>query len=658
MLLASMADAVYWAGRYLERAEDTARVVSVHGDTHFDLPVGEDVGWGPLLAVASSEARFGRWGEAAAPGAAAVPGAEPGDPLEAAVVRFLVTEPENPSSVVSSLGMARENLRTAQPVVPIQAWEISNQLWQGLRGHATNGGPDISDRGARHQVLADVLDGCHRLNGVLWGLMHRDEALAFVRMGQQLERADHTTRVLSARAATMLPVPDDPDDLYDELRRTAVLRALAADQAYRRAGGSAGDPREMLRFVLQGTQFPRSVAACLADLLALLKDLPRNGGAVEAVSEAAVTVADAPVASMSSGTLASFLGAVQQSLATAHARVELTWFAAPAPARNLPRLPPARRGGSALPDLRTGSTDAVTTGRLYRVRHRTTYRFEAPAEQSYNEAHLQPRDSDRQRCLAHRLVVEPEPATWSLHHDRFGNAVTTFVVQGRFEELVVTALSEVAVEPPPAPPAGLPWETARRLLDADRLPASREARRFRTPSRLVPGTADLREYAAASFTGQRPLVEAAIDLTRRIHRDFRYEPGFTSVTTPLAEVFAHRRGVCQDFAHLGVGCLRAMGLSARYVSGYVETLPPPGSPRLVGADASHAWFAVFVPGWGWLDLDPTNDTVVGGHHVTMAWGRDFWDVSPLRGSVEGGGASHSLDVGVDVERLDVAPAGR
>lgn len=139
-----------------------------------------------------------------------------------------------------------------------------------------------------------------------------------------------------------------------------------------------------------------------------------------------------------------------------------------------------------------------------------------------------------------------------------------------------------------------------------------------------------------------------VDLSGRIHRDFVYEPGFTSVTTPLLDVLEYRRGVCQDFAHLAVGCLRSMGLAARYVSGYIETLRPEGQPRLLGADASHAWFSVYLPGWGWIDVDPTNDQVVADSHVTTAWGRDYWDVSPLRGSVDGGGMSHTLDVAVDV----------
>jgi transglutaminase-like putative cysteine protease len=220
----------------------------------------------------------------------------------------------------------------------------------------------------------------------------------------------------------------------------------------------------------------------------------------------------------------------------------------------------------------------------------------------------------------------------------------------------VTATSEVIVAATaPAPPSP-PWESAQWLLDIDRQPGSRHARQYRSPSRLVPASPDLADYALPSFGPGRPIVDAVVDLASRIHRDFIYEPGFTSVTTPLLDVLAYRRGVCQDFAHLAVGCVRSMGLAARYVSGYIETIPPEGHERLVGADASHAWFSVYVPGWGWVDVDPTNDQVVSDSYVTTAWGRDYWDVSPLRGSVEGGGTSHTMDVAVDVTRLTVDSA--
>jgi transglutaminase-like putative cysteine protease len=172
-------------------------------------------------------------------------------------------------------------------------------------------------------------------------------------------------------------------------------------------------------------------------------------------------------------------------------------------------------------------------------------------------------------------------------------------------------------------------------------------------STLVPLSGTIRAYAEPSFPAGRPLVDAVSDLTERIFENFVYDPGFTTVTTPIEEVLRFRRGVCQDFAHLAIGCMRSMGLAARYVSGYLETAPPPGGERTIGADASHAWLAVFVPGDGWLDVDPTNDQIVGTSYVTTAWGRDYSDVPPLKGIVFGGGSSHALDVSVDVTRSAV-----
>jgi transglutaminase-like putative cysteine protease len=292
---------------------------------------------------------------------------------------------------------------------------------------------------------------------------------------------------------------------------------------------------------------------------------------------------------------------------------------------------------------------------MYRIVHRTNYRYNAPVSRCRNEAHLRPRDTDRQQCLASELVVEPTPTSWSERSDFFGNPVLSFVVDGPFDELTVTSTSSVSVSGrEPLPPAGPAWEKARDSLSTDLSTEMLAAREFCFESPLVPESANVRAYAEPSFAAGRSLVDAVTDLTERIFTDFVYDPGFTTVTTPLEDVLTFRRGVCQDFAHLAIGCFRSMGLAARYVSGYLETAPPEGVDRLVGADASHAWPSVFVPGWGWLDVDPTNDKIVGPTYVTTAWGRDYGDVSPLKGIVFGGGNSHLLDVSVDVTRSTAA----
>ncbi|HEY4928412.1 MAG TPA: transglutaminase family protein [Acidimicrobiales bacterium] len=291
----------------------------------------------------------------------------------------------------------------------------------------------------------------------------------------------------------------------------------------------------------------------------------------------------------------------------------------------------------------------------YRIEHRTDYRYVAPVSRCRNEAHLRPRDTERQSCLSSDLVVAPDPTGWSERNDFYGNPVASFVVDGPFTEMTVTATSVVdVIDVDPMPAVGPGWEEALDLLTNDLSPEMLDAREFCFESPLVSVARVVREYAVPSFPPGMPLVDAVAGLTERIHTDFLYDPGFTTVTTPLDEVLEYRRGVCQDFAHLAVGCVRSMGLAARYVSGYLETAPPPGEVRMVGADASHAWLSVFVPGWGWLDLDPTNDKIVGSTYVTTAWGRDYADVSPLKGIVFGGGDFHTLDVAVDVSRV---PAG-
>jgi transglutaminase-like putative cysteine protease len=222
---------------------------------------------------------------------------------------------------------------------------------------------------------------------------------------------------------------------------------------------------------------------------------------------------------------------------------------------------------------------------------------------------------------------------------------------------VVTSVSEVRVKSNDRlPPVGPTWEQARHMLADDRSRDMLDARQFCFDSPLVPPVDELVSYAAPSFGPGRHLVDTVSELAARIFDEFSYDPGFSTVSTPLAEVVRFRRGVCQDFAHLAIGCLRSLGLSARYVSGYLETTTPPGEDRLIGADASHAWASVFIPGWGWFDIDPTTDRVVGNSYVTVAWGRDYSDVSPLKGIVFGGGDTHSLEVSVDVARRH--PVGR
>lgn len=290
---------------------------------------------------------------------------------------------------------------------------------------------------------------------------------------------------------------------------------------------------------------------------------------------------------------------------------------------------------------------------IYKIIHRTTYRYKYPVSVGNHVACLKPRSLAHHRLSSDELTIRPVPATRTERVDFFGNLLCFFTIQEPHKELVVEARSEVKVDGKDAssPQAECSWEVAARKLPDDHTPGGLEAYQFAFESPRIRTRPEFAEYALESFTPGRPMTDALLDFTARIHRDFRFDSKVTTVRTPTEEVFRKRRGVCQDFAHLQIACLRSLGLAARYVSGYLRTYPPPGKPRLVGADASHAWVSAYVPGSGWLDLDPTNNLVPSDGHVTLAWGRDYSDVSPLRGLILGGG-SHTLRVSVDMEPLD------
>jgi len=286
----------------------------------------------------------------------------------------------------------------------------------------------------------------------------------------------------------------------------------------------------------------------------------------------------------------------------------------------------------------------------YRIIHETRYRYATSVHLSQHLLRLTPRPCAWQTCAGHRIDIEPRPTERVEREDYFGNRVVQIALEAPHEELLVYAESVVFVAPH-APmvdrTASWPWERVRQAIIQSPTTADFDAAQFAFASPHVQPTAEFQEFARPSFGRGRPVLEAVRDLTERIYEQFEFDREATSVATPAAEVLRQRRGVCQDFAHLQIACLRATGLAARYVSGYILTTPPPGQPRLVGADASHAWVSVFVPDLGWIDFDPTNNVMPDTRHITLAWGRDFGDISPLRGLILGGGA-HELEVRVSV----------
>jgi transglutaminase-like putative cysteine protease len=286
---------------------------------------------------------------------------------------------------------------------------------------------------------------------------------------------------------------------------------------------------------------------------------------------------------------------------------------------------------------------------IYDVSHRTTYRYSTPVAQSQHIVHMSPRAVERQRIKGHTLLIEPAPTIRTEREDYFGNRVVLFDIEQDHTELIVQARSTIGVTAPKkidraAAPA---WEEIVKRIADPRAGLDLDVARYACASKNTYPTPDIAAYAGPSFKPGRSVLEAAWDLVERIYDDFTFDPTATDVSTPVTQVLQQRRGVCQDFSHLALACLRTMRISARYVSGYILTRPPPGVTRLTGADASHAWISVWSPDFGWVDFDPTNGLMPRDEHITIAYGRDYDDVSPISGILLGG-SDHSVHVGVDV----------
>jgi transglutaminase-like putative cysteine protease len=288
---------------------------------------------------------------------------------------------------------------------------------------------------------------------------------------------------------------------------------------------------------------------------------------------------------------------------------------------------------------------------IYNITHKTSYQYADTVSLSHNVVRARPRNHSAQTCRWHELAISPSPTIRDEHRDYFGNHVSWLSVQEPHTQLVIESKSEVEVrlELRPELSQAQPWERVAELIGKS--PEMIPVRQFTFDSPHVKRSHELAGYSLDSFPPGRSVLECAFDLTRRMHAEFEYLPGSTKIGTPSLEVLQNRRGVCQDFAHLAIGCFRSLGLAARYVSGYLATTPPPGKARLTGADASHAWIGLFVPDFGWVEFDPTNGVMPLDSHITVAWGRDYDDVGPIRGILIGGHRQR-LDVSVDVVPLD------
>jgi transglutaminase-like putative cysteine protease len=293
-------------------------------------------------------------------------------------------------------------------------------------------------------------------------------------------------------------------------------------------------------------------------------------------------------------------------------------------------------------------------GQHYRVVHLTDYRYGATMLDGYSVACVLARPTPSQRVVSSVVTTTPEPDEYDEREDVFGNRVVQFGLHSPHDGLTVMAITEAVIWAQELPRVDVAWERVAATVAGLRGPMALDVAPFAAPSRFV--TVDrnrmaLFDLVSQSFRPGRPIVEATVAFCTQIFETFAFDSSFTEVSTPLDVVLDSRRGVCQDFAHLAVGCLRTVGLAARYVSGYIETDPPPGEPKSIGADASHAWCSVWIPDHGWLDFDPTNGIVAPSRHVTIGWGRDYADVAPVRGVVVGPSSAQSLAVSVDVSRV-------
>ena len=290
---------------------------------------------------------------------------------------------------------------------------------------------------------------------------------------------------------------------------------------------------------------------------------------------------------------------------------------------------------------------------LYSVEHTTKYQYHEQVSLCHNIAALAPRNTDKQTCKSFNIIISPLPEVLEEHVDFFGNKLYYFVIEQEHEELTVTVRSQVEKITSPDVKSSYSdqsWEIVRDMLLAS-TGEFMEEKQFTHPTEITATTTEIKNYAERSFTTGKPLFEAVYDLIKRIYTDFKFTPGFTTVSTPLSVVMKERKGVCQDFAHLAISCIHSMGLPARYVSGYLETLAPAGKEKLTGVDASHAWISVFIPGMGWVDFDPTNNQLATEQYITIGWGRDYFDIIPLKGVIMSS-SSHELTVSVDVKRIE------
>ncbi len=632
------ADALFWAGRAAERAAAIAIAVrTIAGRRRQDptLVTYEGGRWATRMAAALRGVR-----EAAAD-------EDEGDhrgPIGALDAELVAAT----KRLVDRLRVFVAEAATVGEFLPSNTARVLNQIVRLTEL--------FGDGAAPIDVIDDVLASLASFSGMWMESTVRGPAWRFGDIGTRLERA----LVLLALVRACVDVETEDRDVVGVAALEVLLAASESLIAYRRTFRSDVELIPTLTLLLHDRDNPRAYVSCIDRIAENVADIGWADGS------ARVAALDKLVAALASDGVGpaeavARLGAVEDAIDEFAAALVERWFATPVRPvlvhgeRLMTRTQrPCARSASEVPcrGLRAPASRAGAVH--YRVSHTTTYEYSRPMTDGYTVAYVLPRPTPHQLVERALVDVKPDVDDSDEHTDAFGNRVLQFGVHHQHDMLSVHATSEVVVEPMSLDGDGPAWESVAAAVRECRGGEALQVRPFAGGLPLVEAVSDideLRRLVASAFAPGRPVIDAARAFCHRIYESFDYDRAFTDVSTPLSTVLAARRGVCQDFAHLAVGGLRLLGLAARYVSGYIETRPPAGGARPIGADASHAWCSFWVPDNGWVDFDPTNDHLPVDRHVTVAWGRDYNDVPPVRGVVIGPPAHQTLSVAVAVTRV-------
>ena len=637
-----VADNLFWLGRYVERAESAVRLLrgivvrlsekSAQGDVR-ELPA--------LLRALHDQFHMSSDGSKTNGN-----GHHNEAPLPSRTsLGYILDLSREPGGLYNTLHKLHGVARILRDRISTDTWRVIRSLDEEVAWPEKASDVHLSDMLAKLNYMVITLAS---FGGLASESMTRGQVWRFLDMGRRLERASKAAGLMRS---TLVHVTRDDTPLLE-----ALLEVSDSFMTYRRRYLASLQLGPMLDLLIADETNPRSLAFQVVALNDHVDSLPRDTMLPHLSPEQRLTTAnlsmmrlidiDAVCKAGPDGKrteLDATLKRLIADMATLSDIISRCEYLSHAQTTRASSQPCHRRCRSV---CRPGGTRMK-----YRVSHSTTYLYSEMVLLCHNQVHHDARAmSPTRRRSAMQLEVTPEPAILADHTDYFGNNVTFFTVQERHQELEVVATSDVEVLSfNPAVPGLTPaWEDVRESLSGENIHKHFDAIQFVCDSAYVKRSPELAEYALQSFTPHRPIHEAALDLTGRIYKDFQYDKNVTNLQTSVREVFEMKRGVCQDFAHLQLSCLRSLGLSARYVSGYLMTTPPAGQKRLVGADASHAWISFYCPGFGWIDMDPTNNLVPGDKHVLLGWGRDYADVSPIQGIILGGGR-HTIRVSVDVQ---------